>query len=105
LNHNREQQKPFERVGRLKSSDIGKLNGKIMKIKTGRLFRVLGLGLSMAAIITSATGCASGPFSSNLSHSPTDSQPTWSGDDHAMPVYTSPTVIPATNDLAKTPSN
>ena len=73
------------------------------KIKAGRLFLALGLGLSMAAVITGTTGCVSGPFSSNLNHSPTDSQPTWSGDDHAMPVYTSPTVTPATNNLANTP--
>jgi hypothetical protein len=79
-----------------------------IKIKAGRLFLALGLGLSMAAVITGTTGCASGPFSSNLNQSPTDFQPTWSGDDHddhAMPVYTSPTVTPATTNLpaANTP--
>jgi hypothetical protein len=76
-----------------------------IKIKAGRLFLALGLGLSMAAVITGTTSCASGPFSSNLNQSPTDFQPTWSGDDHAMPVYTSPTVTPATTNLpaANTP--
>jgi hypothetical protein len=76
-----------------------------LEIKAGSLFLALALGLSTAAIITGFTGCASGPFSSNLNHSPTDSQPTWSGDDHAMPVYTSPTVTPATTNLqsANTP--
>ena len=71
-------------------------NMTALKIKTGRLFLALGLGLSMAAMVT---GCATGPFSSNLGHSPTDIQPTWSGDDHAMPVYTSPAVTPATTNL------
>ena len=70
-----------------------------LKIKAGRLFLALGLGLSTAAMVTSITGCASGPFSSNLNHSPTDNQPTWSGDDHAMPVYTSPAVTPASTNL------
>jgi hypothetical protein len=73
-----------------------------LKIKAGRLFLALGLGLSMAAIVTSITGCASGPFSSNLNQSPSDFQPTWSGDDHAMPVYTSPTVTSATTNLPAT---
>jgi hypothetical protein len=70
-----------------------------LKIKAGSLFLALGLGLSTAAMVTGVTGCASGPFSSNLGHSPTDIQPTWSGDDHAMPVYTSPTVTPASTNL------
>jgi hypothetical protein len=76
-----------------------------LKIKAGHLFLALGLGLSMAAMVTGITGCASGPFSSSLGHSPTDNQPTWSGDDHAMPVYTSPAVTPASTNLqsANTP--
>jgi hypothetical protein len=74
-----------------------------LKIKAGRLFLALGLGLSMATVITGTTGCASGPFSSNLNQSPTDFQSTSDGEDHAMPVYTSPTVAPATNNLANTP--
>jgi hypothetical protein len=76
-----------------------------LKIKAGHLFLALWLGLSMATVITGTTGCASGPFSSNLNQSPTDFQPTWSGDDHAQPVYTSPTVTPATTNLptANTP--
>jgi hypothetical protein len=89
-----------------KLDDIGKQKrGKIMKIKAGSLFLALGLGLSTAAAVTGITGCVGGPFSSNLNQSPTDFQPTWSGDDHAMPVYTSPTVTPATTNLpaANTP--
>ena len=74
------------------------------KTKAGSLFLALGLGLSMAAIVTSITGCASGPFSSNLKQSPPDFKPTWSGDDHAMPVYTSPTVTPTTNNWPATNS-
>jgi len=76
-----------------------------IKIKAGRLFLALGLGLSMAAVITGTTGCASGPFSSNLNQSPTGFKPTWRGDDHTPPVYTSPTVTPATNNLANSPSD
>jgi len=75
-----------------------------LKIKAGRLFLALGLGLSMAAIVTSITGCVSGPFSSNLNQSPPYFKPTMRGDDHTPPVYTSPTVAPATNNLANTPS-
>jgi hypothetical protein len=75
-----------------------------IKIKAGRLFLALGLGLSMAAVITGTTGCTSGPFSSNRNQSPPYFQPTWSGDDHAMPVYTSPTVTPTTNNWPATNS-
>jgi hypothetical protein len=89
-----------------KLDDIGKQErGKIMKIKAGHLFLALGLGLSTAVIATGITGCVGGPFSSNLNQSPTDFQPTWSGDDHAMPVYTSPTVTPATNNWPATNSS
>jgi hypothetical protein len=76
---------------------------KIMKIKAGRLFLVLGLGLSTAAVVTGITGCTSGPFSSNLNQSPPYTKPTWSGDDHVPPVYTSPTVNPTTNNLSNAP--
>jgi hypothetical protein len=74
-----------------------------LKIKAGPLFMALGLGFSTAVVVTGITGCASGPFSSNLNQSPPYSQSTWSGDDHTPPVYTSPTVTPATNNLANTP--
>jgi hypothetical protein len=76
-----------------------------LKIKADHLFLALWLGLSTAVIVTGITGCVSGPFSSNLNQSPTDNQPTWSGDDHAMPVYTSPTVTPATNNWPATNSS
>jgi hypothetical protein len=75
-----------------------------LKIKAGSLFLALCLGLSTAAFVTSTIGCASGPFSSNLNQSPPDIQPTWSGDDHAMPVYTSPIVTPTTNNWPATNS-
>ncbi len=71
-----------------------------LKIKAGRLLLALALGLSTVAMVTGVTGCANGPFSSNLNQSPTDINPTWSGDDHAMPVYTSPSVAPATTNLS-----
>ena len=73
-----------------------------MKTINVRLLPVLGIGLSMAIVI-SVTGCTSGPFSSNLTHSPTSSDTTWRGDNHAQPVYTSPTVTPATQTLTKVP--
>jgi hypothetical protein len=76
-----------------------------LKIKTGPLFLALGLGLSTAVVVTSITGCASGPFSSNLNQSPPYFRPTMSDDDHTPPVYTSPTVTPATNNLANSPSD
>jgi hypothetical protein len=75
-----------------------------LKIKAGYLFLALWLGLSTTVVFTGITGCASGPFSSNLNQSPTDVKPTWSGDDHAMPVYTSPTVTPTTNNWPVTNS-
>ena len=76
-----------------------------MKIKAGHLFLALGLGLSTAVIATGIIGCVGGPFSSNLNQSPPDSKSAREGDDHAQPVYTSPTVTPATNNLANSPSD
>jgi len=71
-----------------------------MKIKAGSLFLTLGLGLIMAAVIVaSLTGCAGGPFSSNLNGSPAYVKPTSGADDHDQPVFTSPTPTPATNNL------
>jgi hypothetical protein len=76
----------------------------MMKIKAGRLFLATSAGL-LAAVVIGINGCTSGPLSSNLSHSPTDDNPTFSGDNHIQPVYTSPTVAPATTNLpaANTP--
>jgi len=71
------------------------------KIEACRSFLGLALGLLMG-VIASITGCASGPLSSNLNQSPPYHEPTWSGDDHTPSVYTSPTVAPATNNLANT---
>jgi len=75
-----------------------------LKIKAVHLFLALGLGLSTAVIVTGITGCVGGPFSSNLNQSPTDFQSTSDGEDHAMPVYTSPTDTPATNNWPATNS-
>jgi hypothetical protein len=74
------------------------------KIKTRRSFLMLSLGLLTAVAVTGITGCVSGPFSSSLNQSPPDFKPTWSGDEHDQPVYTSPIVTPATNNLANSPS-
>jgi len=68
-----------------------------MKIKTGSL--LAALGLSTAIMVTGITGCANGPFSSNLNGSPPNTKPTWSGDDHVPPVYTSPVVNPESTNL------
>jgi hypothetical protein len=76
-----------------------------LKMKAVPLFLALGLGLASAVVVTGITGCASGPFSSNLNQSPPDSKSAREGDDHAQPVYTSPTVTPATNNLANSPSD
>jgi hypothetical protein len=88
-----------------KLDDIGKKRGKIMKIKAGSLFLALGLGLSTAAAVTGITGCVGDQHPANPNQSPPYFKPTWSGDDHAQPVYTSPTVTPATTNLptANTP--
>ncbi len=68
-----------------------------MKIKTDGLFLALGIGLSAA--IVAATGCAAGPDTSARKHSPVNPNPTWSGDNHDQPVYTSPP-IPDKKDLS-----
>jgi hypothetical protein len=70
-----------------------------MKIKTGRLFLALALGLSMAGVVAGLTGCAAEQDTSNLKHSPIAATPTWSGDNHTPPVYTSPATTPATTNL------
>jgi hypothetical protein len=72
---------------------------KMIKIKIGRLFLAMGLGLLAAMVVIGGNGCTSGPLSSNLSHSPTDDNSTFSGDSHIQPVYTSPTVVPVTTNL------
>ena len=76
-----------------------------MKIKSGRLFLAICLGLSTAALVTGITGCASDEHPANPNESPVYFKPTWNGDDHAQPVYTSPTVPPPATNLpaAKTP--
>jgi hypothetical protein len=76
-----------------------------LKIKASRLFLALCLVLSTAAVVTGITGCVSDEPPSNPNESPLYFKPTFSGDDHAQPVYTSPTVTPATTNLpaASTP--
>ena len=59
-----------------------------MKIKLGGLFLALGLGLSV--VVAGITGCAAGPDTSARKNSPANPNPTWSGDRHDPPVYTSP---------------
>jgi hypothetical protein len=71
-----------------------------MKINAGSLFVALGLGLSTALVVTGVTGCADDQQSSNLKGSPPYTKPTWSGDDHVPPVYTSPAVSPASTNLS-----
>lgn len=70
-----------------------------MKIELSRSFVALGLGLSMAILVMGITGCADDQQSATIKHSPTYVKPTWSGDDHTPPVYTSPTITPATTNL------
>jgi hypothetical protein len=67
-----------------------------MKTKTGGLFLALGLGLSAAIVV--ATGCAAEPDTSGRKHAPINPNPTWSGDNHDQPVYTSP-ATPDKKDL------
>ncbi len=68
-----------------------------MKTKTNVLFLMLGLGLATA--IVAATGCAAGPDTSSRKHAPFNPNPTWSGDQHDPPVYTSP-ATPDKKDLS-----
>jgi hypothetical protein len=84
-------------VGR---SQNWKTQGVIMKIKTDGLTLALGLGLSAAMV--AATGCAAGPDTSGRKLAPTNPNPTWSGDNHDQPVYTSP-ATPDKKDLSAPP--
>ena len=70
-----------------------------LKINAGRLFLALGLGLSMA---TGVIGCTSDQPPSKPNQPPAYFKPTFDGDDHAQPVYTSPTVTPAATNLPAT---
>jgi hypothetical protein len=67
--------------------------GKMMKteIKLSGLY--VWLGLALLALAAGSAGCAT---DSAPASKPTDFRPTLSGDNHAVPVYTSPT-----NDLTK----
>jgi hypothetical protein len=73
-----------------------------LKINASRLFLALCLGLSTAAVITGITGCVGDRHSSNPNQSPPYFKSTWKGDEHDQPVYTSPTVIPATTNWQAT---
>lgn len=68
-----------------------------MKTKTEGLFLALGLGLSVAIVVV--TGCAAGPDTSARKLAPVNPNPTWSGDNHDQPVYTSP-AAPDKKDLS-----
>lgn len=70
-----------------------------MKINAARRFVTLVLGLSAAAVVTSITGCASGPLSSNLNGSPSDDNTAGKGNNHIPVVYTSASVTPDSTDL------
>jgi hypothetical protein len=86
---------------RIKPGNIVNPAWKIVEIKTGRLFLVLVLGLS-TAIVVGITGCVADQKASYFRHSPTSATPTWSGDNHTPPVYTSPATTPATTNLPAT---
>ena len=73
---------------------------KIMKIKLDGLFLMLGLGLTTAIVV--AAGCAASPNTSSRKPDPTTPSPTWSGDKHDPPIYTSP-ATPDKKDLSAPP--
>lgn len=73
---------------------------KIMKTKTESLFLALGIGLSAAIMV--AAGCATSPDTSSRKPETTMPSPTWSGDKHDPPVYTSP-ATPDKKDLSAPP--
>jgi len=55
-------------------------------------FWLLSIGVSVVFLFT---GCQSGPLSSDLNHSPNDSDSSWRGGNHTQPAFGSPTVTPA----------
>ena len=59
-----------------------------MKTKINPVRLAVMLGLAMLALVAGSAGCASGSAPASKA---TDFRPTLSGDDHAVPVYTSPT--------------
>jgi hypothetical protein len=69
-----------------------------MIIKVARL--IVTLGLSVAFIVIGVTGCVHDQQSASLKESPPYTKPTWSGDDHDEPVYTSPAIPPASTNLS-----
>ncbi|MDD5138685.1 MAG: hypothetical protein PHY43_00315 [Verrucomicrobiales bacterium] len=71
-----------------------------MKIESGGLFLALGLGMSV--MVAGINGCAAGPDKSGRKLAPTNPNPTWSGDQHDPPVYTSP-ATPDKKDLSVPP--
>ena len=90
-----------EKAARTVTSDIM----TTPETKASRLWLALGLGLSTAVLLGGITGCISDEHPSNPNSPPPYFKPTWSGDDHAQPVYTSPPVVaPATNNRPATNS-
>lgn len=78
---------------------VASANMTALKTKAGRLFLALGMGLSISVIVASLAGCASNQHPSNPDQSRSYLKPTFEGDDHAQPVYTSPTVATAPTNL------
>jgi hypothetical protein len=68
-----------------------------MKTKINAAGLSAGLGLTMLALVVGATGCESG---ATPAAKRTDFKPTVQGDEHEVPVYTSPTTAPD-KDLSK----
>ena len=68
-----------------------------MQMNLNRSSMALGLGLSLIMLGAGLTGCVNEKPSSSLKHSPAYEKPTWSGDEHTPPVYTSPTAPASTN--------
>jgi hypothetical protein len=72
-----------------------------MKIKIPVVGLILGLGCTIAAL---GLGGCSWLDPAGSRSGPTTMRPTYSGDESSPPVYTSPTVAPATNSVVNTNS-
>lgn len=69
-----------------------------MKLKRDGFALLLGLGLPV--VVAGIAGCATGPDLSGSKRVPANPNPTWGGDQHDPPVYTSPATAPENKDLS-----
>jgi hypothetical protein len=66
-----------------------------MKTNAGHFIKPMVLSLATGMVALANTGCTSDRDSSAPVQSASSFQPTWRGDNHTQPVYTSPSTSPA----------